>query len=110
MSECNLGFFGYYQDDTATGGVVRPIKSDSTTVVARSLALYAPANSTLCINVNGTATVVIKSNPFSDPTKDVTLQTVSASTEYAITTAKYIVVDVTAISGTVTAVLVQGDE
>lgn len=106
MSEGNVGLFDSVVD---RDGVLVPVKSDATTVVARSNTIYAPANSTLCVNVSGTATVVIKSNPFSDPAKDVTLQSVSTSTEYAITTAKYVLVDVTAVSGTVTAILVPGE-
>jgi hypothetical protein len=103
-------FFSYVQDDTATGGVERLVDSDVTTVVARSRTLYAPAGSTVCVHVSGTATVVIKSNPFADAAKDVTLTSVSASTEYAVASARHILVDVTAVSGTVTAKLVCNED
>jgi hypothetical protein len=103
-------FFSYVQDDTATGGVERLVDSDVTSVPARSRTLYAPAGSTLCVNVSGTATVVIKSNPFADAAKDVTLTSVSASTEYVIASAKHVLIDVTAVSGTVTAKLICNED
>jgi hypothetical protein len=110
MSECNDSFFGYYQDDTATGGVLRYVKKDDTTVAARSNTLFAPAYSTLCIHISGTATVVIKNNPFADTSKDFTIKTVTATSQEVVTSAMSILVDVTAVTGTVTVKLIPNED
>jgi hypothetical protein len=110
MSDMNSSFFGYYEDNISSNGVLKPTIKHSVTAVTRSNTLFAPANSTISIHVAGTATVVIKSNPFGDTAKDITLTTLTATGEYAVTSAKNVLVDVTAVSGTVTAMLVCNED
>lgn len=110
MSECKESFFGYWQDDTANGGVLHYVQNDATSVVARSNTLFAPAYSTLCIHISGTATVVIKNNPFADTAKDFTIKTVTTTSQEVISSAMNILVDVTAVSGTVTVRLIPNED
>jgi hypothetical protein len=108
MSESRNTFF-----ETVTvnaDGTQKVVYSDATTTAKRSQTVYAPANSRICVNVSGTTTVLIKSNPFGVDAMDVTLTTLSASGEYLLQYAAMIVVHVTAVSGTVTAILVPGDD
>lgn len=84
--------------------------SNSTTAIARSRTLFATASSTVAIHITGTATVVVKSNPFNDPTKDFTLATLTATGQQVVVSANYIVLDVTAVSGTVTAILIPNED
>jgi hypothetical protein len=108
MSTLFNTFFG--STTTNSEGTLLKTESNSTTIAKRGNELYAPANSRICVNVSGTATVLIKSNPFGVDAMDVTLTTLSASGEYLLQYAAMIVVHVTAVSGTVTAVLVSGDD
>lgn len=108
MSEGAISdFFGSYQ---TIGDIVRYLPDNDTTTVKRSNVLFAPANSTVAVHISGTATVVIKSSPFGDSTKDFTLATLTATGQQVVVSANYIVVDVTAISGTVTAVLIPNED
>ncbi len=107
MSEDTGSFFEVEQ---TISGVVRKLPKHSTTAVVRSNCLYAPAYSTLAIHVSGTATIVIKANPFGDATKDFTIKTVTATTQEVITSANYYLLDITANSGTVTAIIVPNED
>lgn len=78
----------------------------TTTGTPRSSGVLVPALSSVCINITGTASVVIKSNPFDDPTKDITLTTLTASGVFTVPSAMVIVVQVTANTGTVSAIIV----
>jgi hypothetical protein len=108
MCESSETFFKTVTLD-ATGTAQIDQKNFTTTVV-RSQAVYAPAQSTLAIHISGTATVVVKSSPFADTAKDFTISTVTTTSQVAIANANMIVLDVTAISGTVTAVLIPNDD
>lgn len=109
MPESSDTFFKTVTLD-ANGSAATVVQNNSTTTVKRSVALYAPAYSTIAIHISGTATVVIKTNPFGDPAKDFTIKTVTATTQEVVTSANYYVLDVTAVSGTVTAVLIECDD
>lgn len=99
--------------DTLIGGSsvsYRQTKTLSVTVPTRSGGIYCPANSTVCINIVGTATVKIISNPFGVSAMDKDLQTITATGHYVVASAAVIVVDVTAVSGTVSALIVFNGE
>ena len=108
MSESSSLFFDTFTQNA--DGTANIVSSNNTTTAKRSLALFAPAYSTLAIHVSGTATVVIKTNPFGETAKDFTIKTVTATTQEVITSANWYVIDVTAVSGTVTAVLVCNED
>jgi hypothetical protein len=100
-------FFGSSQ---TVNDVVKYVPSHVTTVVKRSNGKYCSAYSRLCVNIDGTATVLVQSNPFGVPAMDLTLSTITVSGEYLIVYGAVIVLDVTAVNGTVTAILVCGDD
>lgn len=83
---------------------------NSTTGTPRSSGIFVPALSTVCIHISATASVAIKSNPFDDPTKDVTLTTISASGIYTVPSSMVLVIHVTANTGTVTCLIVPNQE
>ena len=104
-------FFAYQQDNTATGGNKWLIQNDQTSAASvRSRALFAPAYSTLCIHISAAASVVIKSNPFGDTTKDFTIKTVTTTTQEVVTSAMWIVLDISGNTGIVTAKLVPNED
>ena len=86
-----------------------PVDSD-VTVPTRSNGLFCPALSTICIHIAGTGSVNVISNPFDDAAKDKTLSTLTASGEVVIASAGIIILDVTAVSGTLTARVVYNQE
>ena len=111
MSEySDLGFFGVYQDNTASGGVLRSIISNETDTTVRSNSMFVPADSTLAIHISATATVQVISNPFGDPAKDMILDTVTATNQFNMPTARHIILNVTANTGIVTATIVENED
>jgi hypothetical protein len=88
----------------------RQTKTLSVTTATRSGGTYCPALSTVCINISGTATVKIISNPFGVNAMDTVLTTVTVSGNYVVDSAAVIVVDVTAVTGTVSALVVFNGE
>lgn len=80
----------------------------SVTAPTRSTEIFCPALSTVCIHITGTATVKVISNPFNDATKDLVLSTISTAgaTNYVVASAINLIVDVTAVTGTVSAKVV----
>jgi len=88
----------------------RQTKTLSVTAATRSGGTYCPALSTVCINISGTATVKIISNPFGVSGMDNVLTTISASGDYVVDSAAVIVVDVTAVTGTVSALIMHNGE
>lgn len=108
MSESYEAFFKTVT--LGTTGTAQINQKNFTTTIVRSQAIYAPAQSTLAIHISGTATVVVKSSPFADTSKDFTISTVITTSQVAIANANMIVLDVTAVSGTVTAVLVANED
>lgn len=88
----------------------RQTKTLSVTTPTRSGGTFCPALSTVSVNISGTAIVKIISNPFGDATMDTVLTTITASGNYPIATANVIIVDVTAVSGTVSALIVYNGE
>jgi hypothetical protein len=91
-------------------GTQKVTYSNSTTVAKRSRVIFAPALSTVAVHVSGTGTAVIKSSPFGDTSKELTLTTLTATGQYTVASANQIVVDVTAVSGTVTAALLPNED
>lgn len=86
-----------------------PVDAD-VTAPARSNGLYCPALSTIAIHIAGTGSVNVISNPFGDSAKDKILSTLTASGEVVIASASIIFLDVTAVSGTVTAKVIFNQE
>ena len=86
-----------------------PVDSD-VTVPTRSNGLFCPALSTICIHIAGTATVNIISNPFDDAAKDKIIHSTSVSDQLVLASAAIIVLNVTAVTGTVTARVVYNQE
>ena len=107
MSEDTDSFFGVEQ---TISGVVRKLPSHSTTAVVRSNILYAPAYSTLAIHITGSASVTIKTNPYGEAAKDFTIKTVTATTQEVITSSNMYLLDVTANTGTVTAMIICNED
>lgn len=96
---------------TTSGTEVLKVQEvNSTTGTPRSPAVFVPALSTVCVHISATASVAIKSNPFDDPAKDVTLTTISASGIYTVPSAMSLVIHVTANTGTVTVLIVPNQE
>lgn len=91
-------------------GTQKVTYANSTTTTKRSQVIFAPSNSTVAIHISGTGTVVIKSSPFGDSAKDFTLATLTATGQQVVVSANFIVVDVTAVNGTVTAVLIPNED
>jgi hypothetical protein len=105
----------YFFAQTSTGAgtgldILKPVPTESVSAITRSKAIFCPALSTICINISGTATVNIISNPFDDPAKDKIFQVVTATGHFVVDSAAIIIVDVTAISGTVSARAVLNQE
>jgi len=88
----------------------RQTKTLAVTVPTRSGGIYCPALSTVNINIVGTASVSIITNPFGVSAMDTVLSTITASGTYAVATAAIIVIDVTAVTGTVSALVVHNGE
>ena len=107
MSEGCYTFFGTVVDNN---GLLTQTRSDITTATGRSNTLFAPALSTLVVHISGTASITLISNPVRDTAKDITISTISAAGRTTIASADYIALNVTAISGTVTAVLVPNED
>jgi hypothetical protein len=84
----------------------------SVTAPTRSSELFCPALSTVCVHITGTATVKVISNPFGDAAKDLVLSTISTAgaTNYVIASAINLIVDVTAVTGTVSVKVVYNSE
>ncbi len=82
----------------------------TSTATGRSNYLYVPAGSKLVLHISATASVQVISNPFSVAAKDIVLQTVTATGSYAFTTADVIAINITANTGTVSAVVVNNVE
>lgn len=106
---------GYFFEQTSTGSgtgtsVLKQIPTESVTVITRSKAVYCPALSTICINISGTATVNIVSNPFDDAAKDKIVKVITATDHLILDSASIIIIDVTAINGTVSARVVFNTE
>ena len=80
------------------------------TVPTRGIGIYCPALSTICIHIAGTGTVNVISNPFDDAAKDRTIHSTSVSDQLVLQSAAIIILDVTAVTGTVTARLVANQE
>lgn len=104
---------GYFFAQTNTGNVggafgtdqLKPVNNESTTVIVRSSALFAPSFSTISVDVVGTANVQIILNPFDGCpiAKDKLLVTLTASGTYITPGAGAYLISVTSISGTVAA-------
>jgi len=80
------------------------------TAPTRGIGVYCPALSTVCIHIAGTGNVNIISNPFGDAAKDRIIHSLSASDHLVLDSAAIIILDVTAVTGTVTARLVANEE
>jgi hypothetical protein len=102
--------YSFFEVEQTISGVVRKLPKHSTTAVVRSNCLFAPALSTLVVHISATATVVVKSNAFGETAKDATLTTLSATGRHVIASADKIVLDVTANTGTVTAILICNED
>jgi len=79
-------------------------------VPTRGIGVYCPAFSTICIHIDGTGTVNVISNPFGDAAKDKIIHSTSLSDQLVLQSAAIIILDVTAVTGTVTARLVANQE
>jgi hypothetical protein len=101
--------FPFASTETGTE-VLKVVPVNSTVGTPRSPGILVPALSTVCVHISGTATVVIKSNPFDDPSKDVTLTSLSATGNYVVPSACNLVIHVTANTGTVTCVIIPNFE
>lgn len=108
MSESLESFFGsvVVNED----GTQKVTYSTSATTVRRSYTLFATAQSTLAIHISGTATVQVISNPFGESDKDAVIDTITASDRLFIPSAMNLVLNITAISGTVTAVITNNED
>jgi len=80
------------------------------TVPTRGIGVFCPALSTICIHIAGTASVNIISNPFGDSVKDKIIHSIAASDHLVLDSAAIIILDVTAVTGTVTARVVLNQE
>lgn len=82
------------------------------TVPTRSAALFCPALSKVCVHfaAGTTGSVDIISNPFDVAAKDKILTTITASGQYAVPTADVILLNVTAIAGTISARVIYEQE
>ncbi len=106
---------GYFFAQTSTGtgdgkSVMKPIPTQDVTIPTRSNGVFCPALSTVCINIAGTGSVNIISNPFDDPTKDHIIQNLTASGQFVVPSATMLIVDVQAVAGTVSARVVFNQE
>ena len=104
---CNKFYDVFTQNANGTGEL---LVKNLTTVTGRSNVLFASYGSTLAIHISGTATVQIVSNPFGDSAKDFVIKTITATTQEVVTSAMYITLVVTAITGTVTAELIFNED
>ena len=71
------------------------------TVVARSEPVQVIPGALLTVYISGTGTVELISNPFDNPAKDVVFQTVTASGVFEVSIDKPIIVDITAVTGSI---------
>ena len=104
---------GYFFALTNVGNVggsfgsdqLKPVNNESTTSVVRSGALYAPSFSTISVDIQGTATVQVILNPFDGcpSAKDKVLVTLNSSGTYITPGAGAYLLNVTAVTGTVSA-------
>jgi len=107
-------YLGYLFPATIVNGTVNTVQTitptDSSTGTGRSNHLFCPALSTLNIYVSATASVDVISNPFNDIAKDKILTTVTATGVYTIAAASMVSINITANTGTVSAVVVYNSE
>jgi len=111
---------GYFFTTTNNGAVnggtlqgsdqLKPVFNESTTVAIRSTALYCPSYTTISIDISGTANVQIIFNPYdgTPSAKDQVAKTVTVTSTFANATyvtpgAGSYLINVTAITGTVSA-------
>jgi hypothetical protein len=109
MLRKSIAPFGQTATGTPPNEVIKLTDTVATTGTPRSAGVLIPALSTICVHISATATVVIKSNPFNDPTKDVTLTTITVSGNYVVPSSNVIVVHVTANTGTVSCLIVANE-
>lgn len=107
---------GYFFTTTNNGSVnpigtlkgsdqLKPVFTESTTAIIRSTALYCSSFTTISIDVAGTASVQIIFNPFDGIpiAKDKVMTTLTTSGTYVTPGAGAYLINVTAITGTVSA-------
>lgn len=102
---------GYFFTTTNNGAVnggtdqLKPVFNESTTAIIRSTALYCSSFTTISIDISGTASVQIILNPFDGvPTlKDKVMTTLTTSGTYVVPGAGAYLINVTAVTGTVSA-------
>lgn len=113
------GYFFSQTNNGAIGGDVgtdqlKPVFNESTTDIGRSSTLYCPTFSSICIDfaAGTTGSVKIVNNPFDDTpsAKDKVLTTLTASGVYVIASAGLILLDITAIAGTISARVIYEQE
>ena len=90
--------------------VLKSVPKNAVVAATRGQAIYCPALSTVSVVISATATVEIISNPFNDAAKDKVLTTLVATGEYVVASAQVIIIDVTATTGTVTAMITKNVE
>ena len=88
----------------------KPTEVSTVAVATRGRGVYCPALSTISVVIAATATVRIISNPFNDAAKDKILTTLNASGEYVVASAQVIIIDVTATTGNVSAMITRNIE
>lgn len=107
---------GYFFSQTNNGAVngslvgtdqLQPIFNESTTAIVRSTALFCPCYSLICVDFapGTTGSVKIINNPFNDTpsAKDKVLATLTASGQFVMVSAGIVLLDVTAVVGTISA-------
>jgi len=106
------GYFFTQTNNGAVGGLVgtdqlKPVFVEATTAIVRSTALFCPCYSLICIDFapGTTGSVRILNNPFdgTPSAKDKVLNTLTASGQFVMASAGIILVDVTAVVGTISA-------
>ncbi|CAB4169243.1 hypothetical protein UFOVP1516_65 [uncultured Caudovirales phage] len=106
------GYFFTQTNNGAIGGLVgsdqlKPVFNEATTAIVRSTALFCPCYSLICVDFapGTTGSVRVINNPFDNTpsAKDKVLVTLTASGQFVMASAGIILVDVTAINGTISA-------
>jgi hypothetical protein len=106
------GYFFSQTNNGAIGGDVgtdqlQPIFNEATTAIVRSTALFCPCYSLICVDFapGTTGSVKIINNPFNDTpsAKDKVLATLTASGQFVMVSAGIVLLDVTAVVGTISA-------
>lgn len=95
---------------SSNNGVDTVTKNFTSTGTGRSNYLYVPALSKLVIHISATASVQVISNPFNNSAKDIVLQTITATGSYTFAAADVVAINITANTGTVSAVVVYNTE